>query len=158
MSVKQVAATALLALASCAALAAGSDIGSAASGNYRSVSAAAWLAPAGGTYADTYSFLFPITASPVSPAPATFGRGSLRSGDSLGVALYTGSNVYMTQDAGVRATERSAAIDSSRDGIGADYFHMLGSVATMREPENIATLLAGLGAVGFIAARRRIGG
>ncbi|MBN8505368.1 MAG: PEP-CTERM sorting domain-containing protein [Burkholderiales bacterium] len=119
-----------------------------------------------GAFSDTYNFSFPLTGDKASASAVSIQLNGLLDISNLKVDLYDASNNWIAGG----AVGNSSAVSNVPLMGGANYYYTVTGTATgavggayafiasaspIPEPGTYGLMLAGLGAVGFLAARRR---
>ena len=117
-----------------------------------------------GSFSDRYDFTFPALATTASGSAVSVSVTGLLNITGLSVALFTsgGSLIGTGSSAGL-----SSSLSNTPLASGSSYYYtvtgmaapsgvytFIASAAPVPEPETYALMLAGLGIVGFVAARR----
>jgi len=156
MKLKQLATVAALAVTG-SAFAANADLG-VLTGATTDKSFGDFFSTAEGVFSDTFTFSL-LSTQTVNGSTAASGIGNYF------VVLLQGTNTVATDAtpasfsfAGLSAGSYILQIVGTNAGANSFYGGSVSAVTAVPEPESYAMMLAGLGAIGFIAGRRRMKG
>jgi hypothetical protein len=121
-----------------------------APGSFADLVNVSWTAPPSGGFASAA-----VTNVRSSGRNITFSSVQLFDGlDGTGSLLSSGADLYFS-DVLVSGTQFSVKLSGTATGTAGGQYILTGSVVPVPEPETYAMMLAGVVAVGFMAARRR---
>jgi PEP-CTERM motif len=119
-----------------------------------------------GSFSDRYDFMFPVLGSTASASAVSIQLAGLLDIRNLMVELFDSSNTLLASGApGMSSSVSNIALTG-----GSNYYYMVTGTATglvggayafiasasaVPEPSTYAMMIAGIGAVGFLALRRR---
>lgn len=121
---------------------------------------------AAGAFTDIYNFVFPALGATASGSAVSINIAPILVIDNIQVSLFTAGNVLISagtvgsssvlfDTALIAGNSYYYQVTGTATGAGGGVYSFLASAAPIPEPETYAMLLAGLGVVGFMAARRR---
>jgi hypothetical protein len=119
-----------------------------------------------GAFSDIYNFIFPALGATASGSVVTINIGSILNIPNVQVSLFTDTNTLIASGPtgassvlfNVPLTAGNSyyyQVTGNATGSAGGAYSFLASAAPIPEPGTYAMLLAGLGVVGLIAARRR---